>query len=162
MIIFHMKDRFNHEWQDGGKKKALYRWRKVVAKGKVIMANGKEIELFRLKVLADAIDRLPRTIKEWEKHGLFRKPSVTFGDKETRYYTGVQILNIHLVWTRKYGAPTHLRDREQFLAMLKDFRTCLDGRYYDQYIVNINTGEIEPGTDSTNRLEVEGMTEPKK
>ena len=145
MISFYVKHRAHPLWRKKGKKRGVYPWIEVEEHGKyapfrVLGMLGKhevrEIEFFRIKTLAQALDRTPETLILWEKKELFPKPVLALKDSKIRYYSAAQIINIHTVWAYKYKARTHPPSGEEFQAMLKAFRIIMHIDYVDRFIVD--------------------------
>ncbi len=106
----------------------------------------REVEFFRLSVLAESLDRKPDTIREWVKAGVFPKPMVKISGSAIWYYTAAQVIGMHRLWVKKYGGRTHLRDPQVFSSMMTDFRAVMSRMYLDRYVVS-DEGEVNTERD---------------
>lgn len=170
MIYYKVKVPHTQAWKPKYSKKALYRWMNVRKEGHYLnitlkawrknkntgrmeeIQEPREVEIFTLKVLAEAIGRKTLTIKEWEiVQKIFPRPTIFLLDKtgkrsNVRYYSKWQILNLHKIWSYKYGARKCLRDTDLFEQMMNEFRVVMDARYVDMAIVD-DTGNIDLNWD---------------
>lgn len=121
MIKFEVRDRF---YQGYAPHKPV-RWVEVERKGRIMQVQelGEDIELFRVKTLAEALDRDQKQIYLWEKEYGFPKPVFEImQDRSRRYYSGTQILNMHLMWRRKYRGMKYFKDTALFLQFQADLK----------------------------------------
>ncbi len=92
------------------------------ALGRVFLVGGVAIKLYPVGVLADAIDRKPRTIIEWEKAGLFPKPMYAVPNTNyKRWYSERQVLFCNQLWLefRNKGKAKHF-PYEEFLKRVRE------------------------------------------
>lgn len=97
-IEFKVWDKLNH------------RLATVVREGRVFLVDGVPIKLFPIRVMAEAIDRIPRTIVDWERAGKFPKPMYAIPNARTkRWYSEHQILKLNEIWMsyRHKGKARH-------------------------------------------------------
>lgn len=82
------------------------KWRDVYRKGRYVFLEDQPLELFRLRVLSEALDRTPRCITWWEQRGLFPKSMFhLYNPKEAyevRWYSAAQIVNLNNLFCLKY------------------------------------------------------------
>lgn len=100
-IIFEKKDR---DAVSGYKKPKP--WRRVQRTGLLYVVNDETIELFPLRVMAEALDRTSATLLKWEKMGKFPKPLFSRAGHPKapkRWYSATQVLNLHRLFRFKYG-----------------------------------------------------------
>ena len=72
--------------------------------------TGETIELFRIAVLAEALDRTAYTLRKWTKQGLIPKPVfVPQGEKCVHWYTAAQIINCHRLSMSLFNGLKHRR-----------------------------------------------------
>ena len=159
MITFSVKDRLHPSWRKKGRKRGIYPWTEVEEYGAHVTLSvhtapkgekeSRKVEIFRLRTLALALDRTNVTLKLWEDAKKLSKPSIRLrkpdgsGDLSSiRYYSAAQVINMHKVWAYKYQARCHGMSAETFEEMLAAFRTILELRYLDWYIVDDN-GNID-------------------
>lgn len=104
-----------------------HKLRKVFRPGRLFNVAGVDLKLFEIRVMAEAIGRTPRTLKDWEREGVFPKPMyVVNGTRCNRWYSERQILHANKVWMkyRQQGKSKHF-DRTGFLAeIMEDFYLC--------------------------------------
>lgn len=96
--------------------------RKVFRPGRLFSVQGVDLKLFEVRVMAEAIARTPRTLKDWEREGVFPKPMYTVvGTRCNRWYSERQIRHANTVWLkyRQQGKSQHF-DREGFLREIAE------------------------------------------
>jgi hypothetical protein len=101
VITFEKKDR---DAVQGYKKPKP--WRKVQRTGLLYAVAGETVELFPLRVMAEALDRSSATLVKWETLGKFPKPLFSRSDNPKapkRWYSATQVLNLHRLFRFKYG-----------------------------------------------------------
>lgn len=106
------------------------RWRDAKRYGRVYLYDKGEVELFTVRVLAEALDRSSDTLISWEKDGLLPKPvyQVTGGKHLLRFYSGSQVLNLNRLFIVKYRGLKHLekagraRNPERLRQFYRDLR----------------------------------------
>ena len=75
--------------------------------------GGETVELFRIKVLAEALDRTVLVVKQWEREGRIPKPLYQVeGDQCTHWYSAAQIINCHRLMMGKYKGKKYLPQEE--------------------------------------------------
>lgn len=153
-ITFSVKDRLAGKWAQEGKR-AKYTWLPVTKKGKLVklpVTNMQEqlelrqVEVFRLSVLALALDRKVATLKGWLKAGIFPKAVIVIDGSTIPYYSTAQVVSVHRLWREKYKARSRIREADVFQEMLADFRIILQKKFIDRYVVS-EQGIIDTGAD---------------
>lgn len=118
-------------------KKAVYR--QVERKGRLYSISGEDVELFKLSILAEAIDRTPHTILIWEQKFGFPKPMFEIpSNRIKRWYSGVQIMNIYNLMYGKYSGTKYIHETELFKMFMKDVQAV----FYQRHIVTPKVEEI--------------------
>lgn len=120
----------------GRKKDIETPWVQVIKKGLFVDLGGELIELFRIGVLADALDRHPVQIKVWERQKLFPPPLFDVEvkkhatqERKQRWYSSVQIANCHFVMQKKYGGRKNLTGPGEMDCFLADLRAVFYLRF---------------------------------
>jgi hypothetical protein len=86
-------------------------FRRVTRYGRNFMVGETVLELFPVGLMAEAIDREPKTLVKWEKLGLFPKPvyeiegNLHFGN---RWYSAAQLANANTLFYRGFGGLKRL------------------------------------------------------
>jgi len=83
--------------------------------------GGEVVELFRVKVFAEALDRTVLVVKAWEREGKIPKPLYKVeGDQCTHWYSAAQIINCHRLMMGKYQGKKYLpkEELERFLSLI--------------------------------------------
>lgn len=85
-------------------------FRIVPREGKLFVVGGKEVELFTVQTMAEAIDRIPKTIGILERRGLFPRPlyRVPGSGREDRWYSAAQVVNANAVFYYGFGGLKRL------------------------------------------------------
>lgn len=113
--------------------------RLITRKGTMYMLGSEEIELFGMSVLTEAIDRTKEWVAKMERSEKFPKPFYSIqglGGKKRRWYSGVQLINMHRVAWYKWGNRKNVTiSADKFLADL-----CLV--FYQPRIVVDKQGNI--------------------
>jgi hypothetical protein len=106
-------------------------WEPAIEKGVVYEVDGEQIELFKLRVLAETIHYAAGHIKRWEREQKFPKPTfkVTHGRKFTRYYSKVQIANIRALYSKYVNLYHAQGGRFQVNEFLKEVRLVFYQRH---------------------------------
>lgn len=105
--------------------------RLVQRKGHLFELGSGEVELFEVRVMAEAMDRRRRTLIEYEKQSWFPRPMYKMPNSLKRWYSGVQVLNVHrVVWLRHGARKNGTMDRKRFFDEIKSVF------YADRLIVN--------------------------
>ena len=116
------------------------KWVEVERKGRIMQVTelGEDVELFRVKTLAEALDRDQKQLYLWEKEYGFPKPVFEImQDRSRRYYSGTQILNMHHLWRRRYRGTKYFKDTDLF----KQFQEDLKKVFYCRTLVVGPNGE---------------------
>jgi hypothetical protein len=98
-------------------------WVKVKRAGKKYDLGGDGIvELFTLKVLAEAIDRTTDVVKDWEKKGLVPKSYIKVDgtQKGVRFYHPSQVINFNNLMRVKYKGWKYMKDTKLFKQWCAD------------------------------------------
>lgn len=100
----------------------LARYVQVVRKGRVFTVDGKTIELFRVGVFAEALDRTSQSIERWHKEGSLPTPMFKVpGQREgARWYSKWQILNIAHLYVTSYDRKNKYFDKKKFLSEVRE------------------------------------------
>jgi hypothetical protein len=91
----------------------------VVRKGVRYDLGGEVVELFRVKFLAEALDRTVTILKKWEAKGWLPRPIYQIeGDQCTHWYSAAQVINCHRLMVGRYRGRKYLptEDQEAFYA----------------------------------------------
>lgn len=125
MIRVRVRDR-DHIGYKG--KHKLAKFRDVYRKGKYVYLEDKPLELFRLSVLAEALDRTNRGVLHWEEKGLFPRALFALhnpdGKYNVRWYSAAQVVNLNNLYHLKYDG------RKQLHWPLYGTRAPLMSRFY--------------------------------
>lgn len=120
--------------------------------GRSFSVDDVEVRLFKVSVLAEAIDRKQRRIVDWERAGIFPRPMYTVpGSNYKRWYSEGQILMANAVWQkhREKGKSRHF-DLQAFLQEINDQFYQVDlqralnkeKRTYDESKANIEVAAL--------------------
>ena len=91
--------------------------------GRIFQMDNEDIELFPVGVLAEALDRSSHTLKLLELKGEFPKPMFRVtGSRTKRWYSSVQILNLHRLMYLRHGGRKYFQDRELYELWLSDVK----------------------------------------
>ncbi len=91
-------------------------WRMCHRRGRAFDVDGRIIELFPVRVLAEAIGRTPQSIKIWEKEKKFPAPMFKVpaeNGNPNRWYSKTQIANIRACYKK---VPSQ-RELNRFLKL---------------------------------------------
>lgn len=104
MIKFIIRDRDHENYNTKITNEVAGRFpkRTITRVGKVYDINGRQVELFTIKVLAEAIDRTPQIVIRWERSGSFPAPIFVIKGKKQRLYSKEQIINLHRLMLHRY------------------------------------------------------------
>lgn len=94
----------------------------VTKKGTKYDLGGEIVELFRIKVFADALDRTVIVLKQWEARGDLPRPLYQIeGDQCTHWYSAAQLINCHRLMYGRYAGRKYLppEDLKRFFADIK-------------------------------------------
>jgi DNA-binding XRE family transcriptional regulator len=114
MIVFRIRDRNHPDYCPIRSNVVAGQFPSMLVnrKGHLYHIGNEPLELFTIKVMAEAIDRTDQTIIGWEKKKIFPKPLFALSVKnlkgKRRLYSGVQILNLHNLMWYKYQARKSL------------------------------------------------------
>ena len=124
-IIFKVRDRSGEDYSP--RKEA--KWVPVTRKGTYFDIKGHTVELFRVKTLADALDRTVAVLRKWEREGFVPKPIYTIpGDQCKHWYSAAQIINCHRLMMGRYGGKKYLQDKATFTQFLADVTAVWQAR----------------------------------
>jgi len=134
VIKLRVRSRFDLV-QDGHARAAFV---PVVRRGELYDLGGETVELFRIRVLAEAFDRNVRTLKAWEQAGWLPRPLFHVMGSTHRRYSGAQITNAHrLVWAR-WRQRRHLLNGE-----MRSLFDSLGRVWLEPAVVVQENGEID-------------------
>lgn len=132
-IRFEVRDRLREDYSSSSR---TVIWLKVSRSGQRWQHpedSSRWLELFRIGVLAEALDRSSQAIKKWEKEKLIPRPLFRpQGEKCTHWYTGVQIVNLHRLMRYRYAGKKYLQEREEFERFIADVNRVW---YADEIVV---------------------------
>jgi len=132
VITFRVRDKDHPDYKP---RKAIYR--DVKREGRWFVVEGEQLELFQLKVLCQALDRTRETILQWEKDELFPKSMFRVpGSRIIRWYSGVQIINLHNLLHYKYGNTKSLHFQKT--AFLQDVQEV----FYEREVTQEGNGKF--------------------
>lgn len=122
-IVFAVRDRNRIDYDT--KKPPVFV--PVQRKGSKYDLGGEVVELFRGKVMAEALDRTLIVIKEWERNNKFPRPLYQIENSQcTHWYSAAQIINCHRLmygrWKGKKYLPTE--SLNEFFEDIKKVWTC--------------------------------------
>jgi hypothetical protein len=85
-------------------------FRIVPREGRLFLVGGKEVELFTVQAMAEAIDRIPKTISILERRGLFPRPlyKVKGSGRGDRWYSATQVVNANAIFYYGFGGLKRL------------------------------------------------------
>ena len=125
MIVFSVRDRLYADYSPTKKPRFV----QVTKKGTKFDLGGEIVELFRIKVLADALDRTVLVLKDWERKGQLPRPLYSIeGNQCTHWYSAAQIINCHRLMYGRYRGRKYLPTEElsRFFADIKRIWTARD------------------------------------
>ena len=128
---------FNIRLRTGGDYKKAPAWHSVVRRGALFQdpKGGKIIEMFKIAVFAEAIDRSASTIREWEAAKMIPPPVfLPAGAMCRHWYTAAQVLNAHNLWIFQYRGLKY-RSKQMAEAFTKD----LTALWYQPEILPVTT-----------------------
>jgi hypothetical protein len=117
-------------------------WVRVSRKGQVWQdpESGETIELFRVKIFAEALDRTTEAIKEWHKTGKLPPPLfVPEGEQCKHWYSATQIVNCHRLMTGKYRGAKYIHNRVLFEQFIADVQAV----WYAQQVIVREDGSMQ-------------------
>lgn len=101
----------------------------VNRRGVLYDLGGEDVELFTVRVLAEALDRSRDTVLTWERRGhlpppLFRveRPRPTERDGDWRMYSATQVVNANTLALRYFGKRRRIDDRRRFAEFVGELR----------------------------------------
>ena len=105
---------------------------KVKRSGVLYDIDGVTLELFRLGVFAEALDRKSLQIKKWIRQGFLPPPMYQIEGKKSckHWYSAAQVVNFNRLFYFRYGGVKHPR-REEFTRFLNEVKKL----YYVRSIV---------------------------
>lgn len=124
-LQFRVRDRDHPDYdtKSSNKEAGSFPTRIVSRKGAEFqLSDGEIVELFTISVIAEAMDRTPQSLLNWERKGVFPKPLFKAGsDSQKRWYSSTQITNLHrLVWGKYHCRKNHTLDSDQFFGDIKE------------------------------------------
>lgn len=85
----------------------------VKRKGVLYDLGGEQVELFRISVMAEALDRSVEVLKDWTKGKKIPKPLYRIdGNQCSHWYSAAQIINCHRLMHGGYGGRKFLPSEE--------------------------------------------------
>jgi len=112
--------------------------------GKMFELDGEQIELFPIGVLAEALDRSAHTIKLAELKGEFPKPMFRVpGSRTKRWYSSIQILNLHRLMYLRNGGRKYFQDRDVYELWVQEVKDIF---YKRRLVIDENGNAIEEGS----------------
>lgn len=103
----------------------------VRRRGTLYDLGGEVVELFTLKVLAEALDRSRDTLKEWERRGDLPRPLFQversrrfLEDGPWRTYSATQVMNANRLARLHFGDRRRIDDAATFAAFVSALRRC--------------------------------------
>lgn len=119
MITFAIRNR----QYEGYKPEKPPVWVNVERRGKVFVVGDREVELFPIRVLAEALDRTSDVIMRWERSGQFPKPIFEVPSEKLcgRWYSKEQITNMHRIFRFTYGGTKRWKSTEKHQRQMADF-----------------------------------------
>lgn len=100
--------------------KDLGRYVEVTRKGKVYDLDGRNVELFPVRVLAEALDRTSQSIQRWHREKTLPPPMFkTPGENVNRVYSKWQIINVAHLYVTRYDRKNRYFDKEKFLSEVR-------------------------------------------
>lgn len=101
----------------------------VSRRGVLYDLGGEDVELFTVRVLAEALDRSRDTVLTWERRGhlpppLFRveRQRRTERDGDWRMYSATQVVNANRLALRYFAQRRRLDDRGRFAEFVAEVR----------------------------------------
>jgi len=119
-----VKDRDRHDYNPARDVAPL---KAVIRKGhKFDIETIGVVEVFRLGVLAEAMDRKDHVLWDWERRGVLPKPlyEVTFDTRCRRWYSAHQIVNVNRLTQIRWQGKKYLHKRNDFDQFLAEMRLC--------------------------------------
>ncbi len=93
------------------------------------------VELFRIKILAEALDRTVLVLKQWERLNEIPKPLYQIeGDQCLHWYSAAQVINCHRLMMGRYKGRKYL-PAEELITFRKDVKRIWNAR---DIVVNEN------------------------
>lgn len=134
-IMFAVRDRL----VEGYTPRSVPSFRTVKKKGVLYDTGGQQVELFRVKVLADSLDRTVAVLKQWEREKNLPPPTFKVeGDQCTHWYSAYQVINCHRIMYGRYRGRKYLPTEE-----LKRFFEDIKKVWGATTVVVSETGDLE-------------------
>lgn len=134
-IMFAVRDRL----VEGYTPRSVPSFRTVKKKGVLYDTGGQQVELFRVKVLADSLDRTVAVLKQWEREKNLPPPTFKVeGDQCTHWYSAYQVINCHRIMYGRYRGRKYLPTEE-----LKRFFEDIKKVWESTTVVVSETGDLE-------------------
>lgn len=134
-IMFAVRDRL----VEGYTPRSTPQFRQVKKKGVLYDTGGTVVELFRIKVFADSLDRTVAVVKQWEREKSIPPPSFRVeGDQCTHWYSAFQVINCHRIMYGRYRGRKYLPTEE-----LKKFFEDMRKVWLATTVVVSESGELE-------------------
>jgi hypothetical protein len=106
--------------------------------GKVYQVADKQVELFKIGVLAEAMDRAVVTVRELERDKKIPPPLFDLGNNK-RHYSGTQIVNINRLIFLRWKGQKFFQNTEVFEKYCEEIRSV----WYASTIVINDQGEFD-------------------
>lgn len=134
-VLFQKRDRD----YVGYTPRAKPRYREVSRAGEVYDIGGVEVELFKIKVFSEAIDRTDDVVKKWTKKGHIPPPlyAVT-GHVCKNWYSREQVINCNRLFMGRWKGKKYLSRPGEFETFVADLKEV----FYAKGIVVDEKGNI--------------------
>ena len=110
----------------------------VQRQGKTYQVGDKQLELFKIGTMAEALDRSVMTVRELERTGKIPPPLFDLGNGK-RHYSGVQLVNINRLLFLKWKGQKFHHSKESFETFCEEVRSV----FYASTIVINDKGEFD-------------------
>ena len=85
----------------------------VKRKGVIYDLGGETVELFRIRIMAEALDRSVEVMKDWTRDKKIPKPLYRIEGNQCRHwYSAAQVINCHRLMMGRYGGRKFLPSEE--------------------------------------------------
>lgn len=120
-------------------------------KPRLYSVSGRTVELYPVRVLAEALHRTPICVKNWERAGLFPKPLFKLAeDPERRLYSRAQIVNLWQTHNRFPFSARYHTLKQEFFALIRQVFDELE------HVVDVANVTVRVATTATARAAAPG------
>ena len=102
----------------------------VIRRGvKYDLGSDGTVELFKVKIFAEALDRTTLIVKDWIKEGKIPKPLFHLQETQCKnWFSAAQVINCHRIMMGKYGGKKYLTSDvlEAFFADIRSVWVARD------------------------------------